>query len=104
MSIELKSTELQKHGARFVFKPAPKPPTAPVPDASLEEAIGRVAAALATGQQESREAILHAIAVNESLVAAVQRIGKKAPEGPWLARITKRDTLGRIAEVEFTPK
>lgn len=112
MSIVLSTQDMQglvaAGKARYVFSPKPqKAAPEPVPEPiepALAQAVSAVATALASGQVEQREAILRAIQVNEELVAAVQQLGRKETERPWVARITKRDTLGRIAEVEFTPK
>jgi hypothetical protein len=105
MSIAMSADDLKQRGAKYVFRPAKKEePTPDAPDPTLTDAINKVAEALAQGREEQRTAILHSIAVTESLIGALGAMGKKEATGPWTAKITARDKLGRISEVEFTPK
>ena len=106
----MKRQELQsmlEKGTAKVKLPTPVPirPAPPPPDTSLAEAISKIAAALATSQAEQRAAIYQALVINEQQIASIAASLKKeeVEYQNWNVNITKRDTLGRIAEVQFRP-
>jgi len=108
MAIQVKRETLAKNGARIhnIKLPTPLPrPASTTTDTSLAEAISKIAAALANSQAEQRATIYQALVINEQQLAAIASSLKKGEVEyqNWNVNITKRDALGRIAEVQFRP-
>lgn len=80
-------------------------PAPPPPDTSLADAIAKIAAALATSQAEQRGTIMQALAISEQQIASIASALKtsEVEYQNWNVNITRRDALGRIAEVQFRP-
>ena len=110
MAIQVKRDELLRRGARINLAhpvaPTPLPrPASTTTDTSLAEAISKIAAALANSQAEQRATIYQALVINEQQITAIASSLKKGEVEyqNWNVNITKRDALGRIAEVQFRP-
>ena len=110
MPITMKRQEVQsmlEKGTAKIKLPTPVPirPASPPPDTSLADAIAKIAEALATSQAEQRATIYQVLVINEQQLAAIASSLKKGEVEyqNWNVNITKRDALGRIAEVQFRP-
>lgn len=130
MAIKVKRETLEKLGAKIhemptnSFKVTAYTSEPPKPDndgmkeivAAVVEATKEQGAAMIGAANEQRKAIVEAIneqrfailrgrvSENEQIVAALSSL--KRPEGwngNWNVHITKRDALGRISEVQFSP-
>lgn len=104
MSLPVKAEDLAGHSPRFSLPQRPKAPPAPVMDPALADAIRQVATALADAKAEQRADIVKAIQVNEGIAAALRTLAQPKAMRGFNVVVKKRDSLGRILEVDFNPK
>ena len=109
MPITMKRQELQamlENGTAKVKLPTPIPirPVVPAPDTSVADVVAKMQEALSSVHGENLAIVMKTLALNEqiaSIIAAME--GRQTEYQNWNVNITRRDSLGRIAEVQFRP-